>query len=142
VPGTVFPDAFIGDIGFDISRDGHTMVLFIDKTVASAPAPFVALVSLDAGPKPAVRLLEPDPRIAGAAGFTPDAKAVVYPIFENGAGNIWLQPLDGSRGRQITNFPADRVQIFEYSPDGKTLGVMRSHAESDVVLLRDSGAEK
>jgi eukaryotic-like serine/threonine-protein kinase len=142
VPGTVFPDAFIGDIGFDISRDGRTMVLFLEKTVGSAPVPFVALVSLDAGPKPAVRMIEPDPRIAGAAGFTPDAKALVYPIFENGAANIWLQPLDGSKGRQTTNFPADRIETFEFSPDGKTLGVMRSHTESDVVLLRDSGAEK
>jgi Tol biopolymer transport system component len=69
--------------------------------------------------------------------FAPDGKSLVYVIRENGADNLWLQPVDGSRGRQITNFPSDRIQNYEYSPDGKSLGVMRSHTESDVVLLRD-----
>ncbi len=142
VPGSVFPDAFIGDIGFDISRDGKWLALFLIKTVGNAPVPSIALVGLDAGPNPPVRTLVPNPHIAGAAGFTPDGKAVVYPINENGASNLWVQPLDGSPGKQITNFPADLLQFFSFSPDGKTLAVMRRHEESDVVLLRDTGAEK
>jgi len=85
-------------------------------------------------------MLDPDPRIADAPQFTPDGKAIVYSIRENGVDNLWLQPLDGSRGRQITNFQSDAIRIFQFSPDGKTLGVLRSHTESDVVLLRDSGA--
>ena len=28
--------------------------------------------------------------------------------------------------------------MFEFSPDGKTLGLLRSHTESDVMLLRDT----
>ena len=87
-------------------------------------------------------MLNPDPRISGAPGFTPDEKALVYNIRENGTENVWLQPLDGSKGRQITNFPADTIQIFDFSPDGKTMGMLRNHVESDAVLLRDSGAEK
>ena len=45
--------------------------------------------------------------------------------------------LDGSRGHQITNFPADVIQAFQYSLDRKTLGVMRTSFESDIVLLHD-----
>jgi hypothetical protein len=30
--------------------------------------------------------------------------------------------------------------LFNFSPDGKALGVMRSRTESDVVLLHDTGA--
>jgi hypothetical protein len=30
------------------------------------------------------------------------------------------------------------IQIFQYSPDSKTLGVSLQHTESDVVLLHDS----
>ena len=52
--------------------------------------------------------------------------------------NLWLQPLDGSRGRQITTFQTDVIANFEFSPDGKTLGVFREHIESDVVLLHDT----
>jgi eukaryotic-like serine/threonine-protein kinase len=62
----------------------------------------------------------------------------VYPIRESGVDNLWLQPLDGSRGRQITNFESDGIQNFRFSPDGKTLGVFREHTESDVVLLHDT----
>jgi len=55
-----------------------------------------------------------------------------------------LQPIDGAGpgggGRRITNFNADEFRWYGYSPDGKTLGVMRNHAESDVVLLRESNA--
>jgi eukaryotic-like serine/threonine-protein kinase len=141
VPGTVLPeDEFIGEIGYSISRDGKWLVLFLIKTVASTPEPHIALVGVDAGPKPPVRDLIPNPHISGTADFTPDGKAVVYPINENGTMNIWVQPVDGSPGKQITNFPSGGIQIFAYSPDGKTLGVMERHEESDVVLLRDTGA--
>lgn len=57
--------------------------------------------------------------------FTPDGKGVVYPIRNNQVENLWLQPLDGSAGKQITNFKTDTIKIFGYSPDGKQLGVFR-----------------
>jgi hypothetical protein len=63
----------------------------------------------------------------------------LYPIRENGVDNLWLQPLDGSRGRQITAFETDVIENFRFSPDGKSLGVFREHDESDVVLLHDAG---
>ncbi len=142
VPGVSLPDSFLGTIGFDISHDGKMLSVMFVRTMGTAPVPVLAVVDLDAGAKPPVRMLNPDPRISGAPGFTPDEKALVYNIRENGTENVWLQPLDGSKGRQITNFPADTIQIFDFSPDGKTMGMLRNHVESDAVLLRDSGAEK
>ena len=142
VPGTSLPDAFIGEAGCDISRDGKTMVMVLTKTVENAPVPLIALVPLDAGPNPTVRFMNPDPRISASPGFTPDGKGVVYHILDNGASNLWFQPFDGSQGRQITNFTSDIIQIFDFSPDGKSMGVLRNHIESDAVLLRDTGAEK
>jgi hypothetical protein len=56
--------------------------------------------------------------------------------------NLRQQPLDGGSGRQITNFDSDTIRIAQYSPDGKNLGVLQVHAESDVVLLRDASASK
>ena len=72
--------------------------------------------------------------------FTPDGKSLVYIIREKGTDNLWLQPLDGSPGHQITNFQGDAIQSYQFSPDGRTLGVMRTHIESDVVLLHDTGS--
>jgi hypothetical protein len=55
-----------------------------------------------------------------------------------------LQPIDGAGpgagGHQFTNFTADEISWYVYSPDRKTIAVLRNHPESDVVLLRDTGA--
>jgi Tol biopolymer transport system component len=48
-----------------------------------------------------------------------------------------VQPLDGSRGHQITNFTSQHIAEFQWSPDGKTLAVARTEDASDVVLLRE-----
>ena len=69
--------------------------------------------------------------------FTPDGKSVAYVIRDKGVDNIWAQPIDGSAGHQITNFTSESINKFEWSPDGKTLAVARSHNIADVVLLRE-----
>jgi Tol biopolymer transport system component len=95
-------------------------------------------VNLDAGPNPARRTLSPDSRVAGGVVFTPVGRAVAYPIVENGVSNIWVQPVDGSPGRQITNFKSGTFRSFRWSPDGKSLAVIRDVSQSDVVLLREA----
>ena len=72
------------------------------------------------------------------AQCSPDGKSVAYPIAENGVDNVWIQPLDGGPGRQITHFNSDQIYVFHWSPDGKELGVLRGHTDSDVVLLQES----
>jgi serine/threonine protein kinase len=141
VPGTVIPGMLLGGPGLGVSRDGKFLVFVAVKPGAEGGATFIAIVNLLGGSQPA-RMVNADARIAGAQSggmphFAPDGKSLVYVIRENSADNLWLQPLDGSRGRQITNFPSDRIQNYEYSPDGRSLGVLRSHTESDVVLLSD-----
>jgi serine/threonine protein kinase/Tol biopolymer transport system component len=138
VPGTMVPHAIFTQPGFGISTDGKYLAVLINRIETNVSDEKIALVSLDAGPSPPVRLLDPDPRAAGNPRFAPDGSAIVYSIRENGVDNLWLQPLDGSRGRQITTFEADAIQTFQFSPDGKILGVFRAHTESDVVLLHDT----
>jgi eukaryotic-like serine/threonine-protein kinase len=143
VPGTDVPNFNFID-GNAISPDSKRLAVLLTRALGANneseyPIHSIALVSLDAGPKPPRRMLDADPRITGWPQFTPDGTAIVYPIHENGLDNLWLQPLDGSRGRQITDFKSDAIRTFRFSPDGKTLGVLRSHTESDAVVLRDSG---
>ena len=139
VPGTNVSGMNHGG-GFDVSRDGTFVVSLDSKSAENAVTNFLVLVSLDASQGPRRRLLDPDPRMSGGPVFTPDGKDVVYAISENGVDNLWLQPLNGSRGHQITNFPSDGISMLEFSPDGKTLGVMRYHMDADAVLLRDTTA--
>ena len=51
--------------------------------------------------------------------------------------NIWIQPIDGSPGRQITHFNSERILSFHWSPDGR-MWVSCGHRDSDVVLLQES----
>jgi hypothetical protein len=50
---------------------------------------------------------------------------------------LWLQPLDGAKGKQITNFTSEHIFDFHWSVDGKQLALVRGHTDADVVLIRD-----
>jgi Tol biopolymer transport system component len=122
-----------------ISPDGKTLanVLIMAVNPESMRAQdLFALASLDSETEP--RLVQADPRIAFAGWFTPDGKALAYTIRDNGVDNVWVQPLDGSPGKKITNFSTDQITDIRWSPDGKTLGILRTHSDSDVVLLQES----
>jgi Tol biopolymer transport system component len=51
--------------------------------------------------------------------------------------NIWVQPLEGSSGRQITHFTSGQIGDFRWSPDGSILAVEHEEETADVVLLQD-----
>jgi eukaryotic-like serine/threonine-protein kinase len=139
VPGSALSSGLVAAPGMMVSFDGALLAFRATSIDPTAPVSKVVIVPLHAGPQVQAKYLDPDPRIVGSPGFAPDGKAVVYPIRENGTENLWLQPLDGSAGRQITHFPADSIQAFQFSLDTKTLGIMRTHTESDIVLLHDLG---
>jgi Tol biopolymer transport system component len=146
VPGSLPPGLNIdfAKMSISVSPDGETLAYILMDTRPRASVDnrpesstyTLALLNLRSTNPP--RQLDINSHFAEAANFTPDGKAVAYRIRENGVENIWAQPLDGSPGRQITNFSSDKISEFHWSPDGKSLGVMRSHSESDVVLLRES----
>jgi len=100
----------------------------------------IAILSLDPGGDGSPRLFNADRRLSGSVQFTADGKAIAYPITVKGVDNILVQPLDGSPGRQITNFKSDQISEFHWSPDGKALGILQFHIDSDVVLVRDKGS--
>jgi serine/threonine protein kinase/Tol biopolymer transport system component len=134
VPGTAVNNAAHSAPLGAISPDGKQMPFFSDSGFLHK---HLQIVNLDAGPNPPCLTLSPDSRVSGAVMFTPDGRAVAYPISENGVSNIWVQPLDGTTGRQITSFTSGTFNRFSWSPDGKSLAVIRDTSQSDVVLLRE-----
>ena len=116
-------------LGFGVLRHDSAASRYVQETI---------LVSAHAGSATPQRVVEANQRLSGNAQFTPDGKSLVYPITENEVDNLWLQPLDGKPGRLLTHFTSERIAGFAWSPDGKRLSIRRGHAESDVILLRDT----
>jgi len=124
---------------FDPSPDGKS-VAFLISVPEKNPVHKIAVVPLDAGTQPQVRFLDAHPAIWYPLRFTPDGKALVHPINQNRVENLWLQPLDGSPGRQITNFKTDLIVGLRWSPDGRNIGVLNRRIDADAVVLRESNA--
>jgi len=139
VEGSVVSSTIM-DGGVNFSPDGKWMpeiAHFTDPATQIATVK-VALIDVNANSSASTKFLIPRPGFAYPISFTPDGKAVAYNIVDNGVGNIWAQPLDGSLGHRLTNFTSDRIRSFRFSPDGKSLAVAQQHTASDVVLLRDT----
>ncbi len=133
-PEQVTKDYAEFNAGFDVARDGKTLALGTYDFKAQRPT--LSLASLDSGQ--ILRTFEYDPRHQGQPRFSPDGKGIVYPVREKGVDNLWLQPLDGGPGRQLTNFGSLKIYSYQWSPDGKSLALVRGDSPSDLVLIQNS----
>jgi Tol biopolymer transport system component len=146
VPGASPPNSLT--IQATLSRDGKTLAIFTEvlnpesktysnRIVLAGLGSGVRNLDLDPGLKVVYRSQGP-PSSAGFR-FSPDGKSIAFVVDEAGQDNIWMQPLDGSKGRNLTHFTdSERIQDFRWSPDGKTLALLRFSSVSDVILLRDT----
>ena len=141
VKASAVPNGFMGG-ALGISADGQWLpeVAVSTDSATQATTHRIALLNLLPNAEPAAKFLPARPDVFTNIAFTPDGTSVAYVVGENGVGNIWSQPLDGSPGHMLTNFTTDPISSFRFSPDGKLLAVSRSHVVSDVVLLRETSS--
>ena len=114
-----------------VSPDGKTLAIPVVQQVDVK----IALFGLESSGPP--RMLDTNHYKLGVQ-FTSDGKSAAYAIRENGVDNVWVQPLDGSPGRLVTDFKSEQIWSYSLSPDGRSLAVLRGHYDSDVVLLKES----
>jgi Tol biopolymer transport system component len=124
-------------IGFDISPDGK-LAAFTTIASPNSPKKQLALVRVDSPQNTKLLDLQRPVPVFTTVRFTRASEAVVYPFRDQDAENLWLQPLDGSPGKQITNFKSEEITDFHWSFDGSKLAMVRGHTDSDVVLLQES----
>ena len=120
---------------FDLSPDGK-LAAFATLEHSGEHKEMLALLDLESGK--AARLMDLERPRFGLLRFARDGKGVVYPTRDNGVDNLWLQPLDGSKGKPITDFTSEHIYDFHWSFDGKQLAMVRGHTDADVVLIRDT----
>ncbi len=135
-----FPDSNFGRI--TISPDGKLAASITNHVGDTKES--LGLLSLDSSQP--IRLVDFErPRAEyavmfgdGPILFKRDGTGIIYPVRDGQTDNLWLQHLDGSPGKQITDFKSEFIRDFDYSADEKQLAIIRGHREADVVLIRDS----
>jgi eukaryotic-like serine/threonine-protein kinase len=146
IPGTNPPDSLLMKAA--VSPDTSTLALFttvltpetktyVRRIVFVRRGPTIRNLDLDPGLSPVFASLGPPS--SSAFHFSPDGKSVAFVVEESGLDNIWIQPIDGSKGHKLTNFNnSQTIQDFRWPPDGKSLAILRFNSVSDVVLLRNT----
>jgi len=138
IPSSAVSRAILLGRGMGISPNGETLAYLVEVLTSERQNGIEKIALLDLATLSSPQLLDVNPRISSGVQFTSQGKAIAYGIRENGVDNIWIQPIDGSPGRQITKFDSEQILSFHWSPDGKSLGILRGHTDSDVVLLQES----
>ena len=127
---------------FTVSPDGKVVAMITNRPGETKEQ--MALASTDFNQP--VRLLDFErPRVSYGSAFGDDpivfkrdGTGIIYPIRAGQTDNLWLQHLDGTPGKQLTDFQSEFIRDFDYSYDGKQLAIIRGHREADVVLIRDA----
>jgi Tol biopolymer transport system component len=115
-----------------ISPDGKQIACIYQENVGTPSK--IAILSSEGGPPLKIFPVMPQgPNIRWSA----DGREIVFASMEKGVSNLWAQPIDGEKPRQITNFTSDRIFGFDFSHDGKQIAVSRGTTTGDVVLIKD-----
>jgi len=146
IPGTSPSDSLL--LRAALSPDGKILALFTSVLKPQAKSYSRRIIFVGAGAT--IRNIDLDPGLSpvfaslgppssAAFHFTPDGKSLAFVVEEDGVDDIWIQPIDGSKGRKLTNFHNSQTILdFRWSPNGKSLGLLRFNSVSDVVLLRNT----
>jgi len=118
-----------------VSPDGKWISCYYRR---ATKAPWqLAIIPFDGGPPVKTFEIPPNVVFQTLLRWTPDGQSLAYIIDRDGISNIWTQPVDGGAAKQLTDFKSDQIFWFDWSPDGRQLGVSRGSVTSDVVLIRD-----
>ena len=123
-----------GDIGaaaLHLSPDGKFLAYPYEE---NPPAPAVKLAIIPAEGGPPTKVLSALGVVWGLL-WSPDGKSLQYSFSQNGAYNIWEQPLTGGEARHLTKFNSGTIFDFHWSLDGKRLLMTRGEISSDAALL-------
>lgn len=118
------------------SRDGTQFACFVadrDTQVWNR----IAVVPADGGEPISVFQAPANTNIGRGPVWTPDDKGITVVISPGEKQNLWLQPVDGGEGKQMTDFPVPGIARREYSHDGKRLAIVRAEGVGNAIMITD-----
>lgn len=116
-----------------VSSDGRFIACFYRAQVDTYSK--LAILPFDGGEPVKVFDRPPTTFVGAGIRWTPDGRALSFIDNRDGVSNVWLQPLDGSPPKQLTNFTSETIFRFAWSPDGKMIVAERGIETGDIVLI-------
>jgi serine/threonine protein kinase len=123
-------------LGSAISPDGK-LIAYISENQQIPSEIRLNVIPSEGGPPIKRFVMDSKAFPSASIHWTPDGNGVAYIQSENGIANIYVQPIDGSKLRQLTNFNTKQPYGFAWSMDGKSIAYSRCDGSSDVVLIQD-----
>jgi Tol biopolymer transport system component/DNA-binding winged helix-turn-helix (wHTH) protein len=115
-----------------LSPDGKSFVCTYGEGPHSAPK--LAVISLEGGEP--TRLFDIAPSFRANTVWLPDNRGIAFLDSRTGTNNVWMQPLNGGKPIQLTDFKSDNIAAFDWSHDNR-LAATRSVETTGVVLIKD-----
>ncbi|HYP01400.1 MAG TPA: winged helix-turn-helix domain-containing protein [Pyrinomonadaceae bacterium] len=122
----------------DVSPDGTRLVYSFMDTSANAAGQWRLGVAQVEDGKQLASFALPASVTNRLTRWTPDGRGLIFISTTGGVSNLWLQPADGARARQVTDFSSQEIETFDLSREGRGLAVVRMHTASDAVLLNNT----
>jgi eukaryotic-like serine/threonine-protein kinase len=122
-----------------VSPDGKYIAYsYPDSPDPLAPPNRLAVVSFADGKEIRNLNLPPTGTVLTIIEWSADSKSVLHTVTANNVTNIWSEPVDGGKGKQLTDFKEMLITSFGWSRDGKQLACTRGTLLRDAVLITDT----
>ena len=121
-----------------VSPDGKLIAYtYPESTDLSAPPNRIAIMPFEGGPVLEVLAMPSASTLFPMVQWSEDSKSVYYTVISNNVSNIWSQPIDGGKPKQVTDFKEMLITSFAWSQDGKQLVCSRGDLNRDAILITD-----
>jgi TolB protein len=122
-----------------VSPDGKFVAyLFPDSVDAFAPPNRIGVMPVEGGEPSKTFVIQGSGTVTTILKWSADGGSLLYTVNNTNVTNIWMQNLDGSPAKQVTDFKDSLMTGFSYSRDGKQLACLRGALLRDAVLISDT----
>jgi len=124
----------IDSISPSISPDGKSVAYFIREK--SKPVQ-LGIVSIDGGEPLKVIDLPVTTNIGAGLSWNKAGNGILFVNTQGTTSNVWTQPINGEKPKQLTDFKEFQIAAFALNPDGTRLAVARGSRNRDVVVIKN-----